>query len=113
MRLDVRCAGAATGLDDVGVEGALDEELDLLRSTDPTRRVLEDADELTAHDLPLRLRIADPAERFEEAVSRVDDLEPYAGGCHEVAFDLLCLSRAEQAVVHEHAGELGPDSTLH
>ncbi len=73
VRLDVRRAGTAAGLDDVGVERALDEELDLARVGVRRRgigagfeheglgRRLERADELAADDLALLLRVAHTA----------------------------------------------------
>ena len=70
VALDVRGAGAAAGLDDVGIERALDEELD--RSPWPglgddlAGRRLEDPDELAADDLALLLRVGDAGERVEE-----------------------------------------------
>ncbi|CAH0327901.1 hypothetical protein SRABI128_06576 [Microbacterium sp. Bi128] len=64
VALDVGRTLAAAGFDDVGVQGALDEELDLL----PVRRCLgndrqfgflEGADEFAADDLAFGLGIAD------------------------------------------------------
>ena len=71
VALDVGGAGAATGLDDVGIERALDQELDALAvragvGDDLARGVLEDADELAADDLALLLRVGDTGERVEE-----------------------------------------------
>ena len=71
VRLDVRRAGAAAGLDDVGVERALHEELDALAvgrgvGDDLAPGGLEDADELAADDLALLLGVGDAGERVEE-----------------------------------------------
>ena len=70
---------AAAGLDDVGVERALHEELDLSAllaglADDLARGLLEHADELASDDLALLLRVGDPGERVEEPVGGVDDL---------------------------------------
>jgi len=113
--LDVRGALAAAGLHDVGVEGALDEELDLILPCgrdDVPSSPLEGPDELPADDLALRLRVGDAGERAEERVGGVDDHEVDPGGGHEVLLHLLGLTLAQQSVVHEHAGELVPDGTL-
>ena len=117
--LDVGGAGAAAGLDDVGVERALHEEADLLAAA--SARVaddlglggLEDPDELAADDLALLLGVADPGERVEEALLGVDDVQVDAGGGHEVALDLLGLALAQQPVVDEDAGEPVADRALH
>ena len=71
---------AAAGLDDVGVERALDEELDGLAvrarvGDDLARGRLEHPDELAADDLALLLRVGHPGQRVEEPVGGVDDLE--------------------------------------
>src|SRR4029079_2367388 len=59
MRLDERSDSvlAAAGLDDVGVQGALDEEAHI---SELSRFFLEDADELLADDLALLLRGGKP-----------------------------------------------------
>ncbi len=77
--LDVGGARAAAGLDDVGVERALDEELDLLAllgrlADDLGLGGLEDPDELAADDLALLLGVGDAGERVEEALGGVDDV---------------------------------------
>lgn len=114
VRLDVRGAGAAAGLDDVRVQGALDQEGDrgAVLLEDLQLGLLEDADELAADDLPLGLRVGDAGERAQEALLRVDDLQLHAGGGDEVLLDLLGLALAHQAVVDVHAGQLGADGLL-
>ncbi|MGY3680318.1 hypothetical protein ACVWXU_003941 [Streptomyces sp. TE33382] len=116
--LDVGGAGAAAGLDDVRVEGALDEEGDILARRAGLRDelglgLLEDADELAADDLPLLLRVGDPGEGVEEALLGVDDLERDARGGDEVLLDLLGLALAHQPVVDVDTGQLGADGLLH
>ena len=118
--LDVGGAGAAAGLDDVGVERALHQERDLV-AVGAADRVgedlglggLEDPDELPADDLALLLGVGDPDERVEELLLRVDDLQVDAGGGHEVALDLLGLALAHQPVVDVDAGEPVADRPLH
>ena len=67
--------------------------------------LLEDADELLADDLPLRLGVVDAGEPREEAIGRVDvderDAEPVAEGLD----DLARLVLAHHPVVDEDAGE--------
>ena len=109
VRLDRRRAGAAAGLDDVGVERALDE---VGRALELARLLLEDADELGADRLALGLGLAQPDEPREEAVLGVDgderDLEVVA----ERGDDLLALVLAHQAVVDEHARQLVADRAV-
>src|SRR3954449_9934667 len=80
VALDVRGPGAATRLDDVGVEGALHEEAHRLALRGRLRhhRVsgpLEGADELPADDLALLLGVAHAVERGEEPLALVHDDE--------------------------------------
>ena len=115
--LDVGRAVAAAGFDDVGVEGALHEELDFLAAgaglfEDLTLGFLEGADELLADDLALALGLGDALERFEEVSGGVDGDQSDAGGGDEVVLDLLDLAFAQQAVVDEHAGELVADGLV-
>ena len=115
VALDVGRALAAAGLDDVGVEGALDEELDrraLGLGDDLPLGRLEHADELAADDLALELGVGDVGEEAEEPLLRVDDLEIDAGGLDEVPLDLLGLPLPQQPVVDEHAGQLVADRPL-
>src|SRR3546814_18033823 len=108
VALDVGRAGAATRLDDVRVERALDEELDLLARgsggiDDAACSRLERADQLAADDLALLLRVGDASESAEELGLRLHHLELHAGGLDEVALDLQGLALPEEPVVDEHA----------
>jgi hypothetical protein len=105
---------AAAGLDDVGVERALHEELDAVRPRRATSRLLlEDADELAADDLALGLGVGDAGEvpRNWSFASTTTRARPRSRD--EVALDLLGLALAQQAVVDEDAGELVADGPLH
>ena len=118
VALDVGRAVAAAGFDDVGVERALHEELDLLAAgaglfEDLALGLLEGADELLADDLALALRLGDACEGVEEVVGGVDGDEADAGRGDEVVLDLLDFALAQQAVVHEHAGELVADGLVY
>ncbi len=109
VRLDVRRPGTAAGLDDVRVERALDQELDVPLGVQLAGGRLEGADELAADDLALLLRVGDAGQRAEELVLRVDDLQPDAGGGDEVLLDLVGLTGALQPVVDVHTGQLVTD----
>ena len=114
--LDGGGAGAAAGLDDVGVERALDEERGGVAGGEATEDAhlggLEGADELAADDLALLLGVVDPGQRVEELVAGVDDVEGGEDGL-EVALDLLGLALAHQPVVDVDAGEPVADGALH
>ena len=118
VALDVGGTLAATRLDDVGIERALDEELDGLAvrvglGDDLARGLFEHPDELAADRLALGLGVGQPGQRVEEPLGRVDDLELDAGRGHEVALDLLRLALAHQAVVDVDAGQPVADGPLH
>ena len=72
---------------------------------------------LRMNSRPMILRFASgsvtPASAPEELVGGVDDHQVHAGRRDEVAFDLFGLTLPEQAVVDEHAGQLGADGALH
>ena len=120
VALDVRRARSAAGLDDVGVQRALDEELDGRRPelTQLLRHhfrdgALEAADELAADDLALALGVGSPRQLAEELVRGVDGEELRAGRGDEVALHLLALAGAQQSVVDEHTGQPVADGALH
>ncbi len=120
VALDVGGAGAPARLDDVGVERALHEELDVVASpkwrlgrNDLGGDLFEGADELGADDLALGLGIGDAFELGEELLRRVDGHQADAGGGHVVALHLLALALAQQSVVDEHARELVAHGTVH
>ena len=108
--LDRRRPGAAAGLDDVGVQRPLHEEV---RVADLRRLLLEDADELGADDLALALGLGDAAQLVQEARLGVDGDERDLEGVAEGGDDLLALVLAHQAVVDEDAGELVADRAVH
>jgi hypothetical protein len=102
--LDRRGVVAAAGLDHVRVEGALDEEVDLIELR---RLLLEDADELLADDLALGLGVVLAGELGEKALLGFDvdqrDAELLEGLDH-----LLGLVHPHQAVVTKDAVSLSP-----
>ena len=97
-------------LDDVGIEGALGQEVDLaeLRGL-----LLEDPDELVADDPPLLLGILDTREAREEPIPSVDHDQPHAEIALERDPQELRLALAHEPVVDEDAGQLVADRAMH
>ena len=93
---------AEAGLDDVGVDGALGQEVHL---ADLLGFLLKDPDELLADDLALVLRLRDAGQLPQEAGLGVhpDEVQVPLG---EGLFHLVALIKAHEAVVHKDAGEL-------
>ena len=90
-------------LQDVGVDGALGEELD---AVELAGLFFKHADELGADDLALAFRLGHAGQLVQEAVHRIHINQI---GVHLIAEDLddlLGLALAQQAVVHMHAHEL-------
>src|SRR5205823_72400 len=107
---DLRLAGAgAGGLDDVGIDRALSEELDAFETL---RLLVEDLDESPADHLALGLGVGDAGEGAEKACLRVDADDPDAEVLREDAHHRLGFAEAQQAVVDEYAGELLPDRAV-
>ena len=74
---------------------------------------LEGADELTADDLTLRLRLGDAGQGGQEALGLVAGDDADAHAARVVVLDLLALARAQQAVIDEEAGQLIADGLVH
>ena len=118
VALNVCGAVATAGLDNVRVQGALDQELDVCAlfarfGNQLALCLFEGADELAADSLTLRLGLGDALESGEETLRLVDgdDLDTH-GGC-VVLLDLFTLALTEQTVVNEEAGELVTNSLVH
>ena len=106
------CAGIAVdgdALDDVRVSGPLSEERHV---RDVRAGVAEDLDELAADDLALAFGFVDARELREESVGGVDVHERHLERAAEELADAFRLVLAEQAVVHEDAGELVADGLV-
>jgi len=112
VRLDGRRrALEADRLDDVRVQGALEEPLDLAAlgarlldvALELGRLLLEHLDERVADDLALGLGVLDALELAEEELGRVDDRQVDAEVLAEHLVDLLGLVQAQDAVV-DHDG---------
>src|SRR5439155_24112796 len=88
VRLDRRCARAAAGLDDVGVQRAL---YQVARPREPRRLLLEHPDELGADRLALGLRSGYAAQLAQEAVLGGDGDERDVEAIAERGDDLLAL----------------------
>ncbi|GBE11626.1 hypothetical protein BMS3Abin12_02215 [bacterium BMS3Abin12] len=111
VRLDhVRLAGGRAGrLDHVRVDRALGEPAHAL---DPRGLLLEDLDEQAADDLALAFRVGHALERIEEAFFGVDAQHAHAHVFREGGHYLVTLVQAQQAVVHEHAGQSPADGPV-
>ena len=100
-------------LDDVGVDRALAEELDVAELLlEVARDVGEHLDELAADALALQLGVGDALRLVEEALLGVDLDEVDAELALEDLLDLLRLVEAHAAVVHEHAREVLADGLV-
>ena len=96
--------------DHVGVEGTLRQEIDL-----PQRCGLafEDLNEGRADPPALFFRVDNPQQRSQERVAGVDGLHVDAQVPLHHVFDPAPLITAEQSVVHEQAGQLTWQRTMH
>ena len=109
--LDLRCdADVSAGLDHVGVERPLDEEVDVAEAVG---LLFEDADELLPDDPPLLLRVGDARQPGEEALLCVDVDERDVEVVAERLDDLLGFVLAQQPVVDEDTRELVADGLVH
>ena len=103
------------GLDDVWVQGTLEEELDLLAvlGGDAGGLALEDVDEGVADDLALLLWVGDALEVAEELGAGVDDGEVDAEAVGEDLLDVGGLVESEDTVVDEDGVESVADGLGH
>lgn len=99
---------AVLRLQNVGIDGALGEETDLVANL--AGLLLEHANELGADNLALGLGLLDVHELIQEAISSVDIDQVRIHLVLEDVDDLFALALAHQAVVHVHADELLADS---
>ena len=118
VALNVCGAVAAAGLDNVRVQGALNQELDVCAlfaslGNQLALCLFEGADELAADSLTLCLGLGDALECGEETLRLVNGDDLNAHGCCVVLLDLFALAFTEQTVVDEEAGELVSDSLVH
>ena len=97
----------AVGLEDVGVDGTLGEEGNLVAHL--AGLLFEHADELGADDLALGLGLGHAVEQGQEAIRGVNVNEVGVELVAEHIDDLLGLALAHEAVVHVHADELLAD----
>ena len=108
VRLDDGAFAAEAAFHDVGVDGALREEID---GANLLCFFFKDADELFADDLALLLRLRYAGEFIVEALASVDadEIELELAVRAEDLADFFHLVLAQQAVVDEYAGELLAD----
>ena len=105
---DSGLAGAA--LHHVGVNGALAQEVHFAQLL---ALRLEDPDELLADDLPFPLRVLHACKLCEEALPGVDPDDVHVKLFFEDPLYHVPLVLAQQAVVHENAGQVLADGLVH
>ena len=91
----------------VGVDGALGEEINLVAHL--AGLLLEHADELAADDLALGLGLVHVGQKVQEAVGGIHVHQVRVHLVLEHVDDLLGLALAHKPVVHVHAHEVLPD----
>src|SRR5262245_21077462 len=111
VRLNLGGDLVARGLafDDVWVECALREEIDLAQLVG---LFLEEVNKFFADALPLVLRVGDAFQPAKESLRSVYVLKVHFEVMLEHLYDLLRLVAPEQAIVHEDAGELIADGLV-
>ena len=102
VRFDDRAAFDLAGFDDVRVNRALREKIDI---ADLGRLVRKHRDKLSADDLALFFRLAHARHPVEEALARVDRDQMHRKLSGKNFFNLLRLVLAHEAVIHVHAGQ--------
>ena len=107
VRFDHAFLGVA--LDDVGVDGALKEEVHFAEFG---RFFLEDADEFLADDLAFLFGVVDARQLSQETFPGVDHDEVHLEGLLEDLLDGFRLVLAHEAVVDEDAGQLVADGAV-
>ena len=107
---DVGFAGLRTRrFDHVGINGALRQPLGIPQLG---RLFLEDFDEQPADDLALLFGVGHAGQRGQKPRFSVHPDHPHAEMLTERDHDLITLVQAQQASVHEHAGELVADGPV-
>ena len=101
-----------SAFDDVGVDGALHQ---VVHGSDLLGFLFKYPDEFFSDDLTLLLRLLHAGQGFVEAVAgiHVDEVQVVVSGRSEDLIHGLTLVLPQQAVVHEHAGELLADGFGH
>ena len=100
----------AGALDDVGIEGALGQEVDVVQRC---RFDFEDLDEGGADPAPLLLRIDHPLQRAEELVASVDGPKVDAEMTRHHLLDPPPFVATQQTVVDQQAGQLPRNGSMH
>lgn len=108
VEFDVGAVAAVSvpGLDDIGIEGALGEEVG---AVDFVGGLFEDLDEPMPDAFSLDLRLIDPGEIIKEGFGGIDDAEVDFEMVTEGVFDEIAFFVAEESVIDEDAGELVAD----
>ena len=92
--------------DDVGINGALDQKIDM---ADLLALFFKNPDEFLADDLALALRFGDAFQCAQEFVSGIDGDEFSTQTFPKCRSDLRTFIRAQETRIHEHADQLIPD----
>ena len=103
VTLDDGALAAQTGLHHVGIDGALGKEV---HSADLLGLLLKHADEFLADDLALALRLGDAGQLGQKARAGVDTANVHVELVLHHLLHLIALVLAQQAVIHEDAGQL-------
>ena len=111
MAFDRGCM-SASGLDHIGVQGALHEKLTAV-TTEFSGLRFEHPDEALADDLAFALRIGDVIERGKETITSLDVDEFHSEMGPESGIDLVALTGAHQTGVDVDADQLITDRSMY
>ena len=117
VALNDRGARTATAFDNIGVEGALNQELHLTTCDVGLFHhlcggLLKAADEFTADNFAFLFRVVHSRECSHKLISNIKRDQSHTGRRHKVFLHLAALALAEQPVVHKHTGELVTDGLV-
>jgi hypothetical protein len=99
------------GLDDIGIQGPLDEEASVVQLV--AGNLFEDPDEGLADDLALGLGVRNAGQLLEEAIGRFDVDQIHLQVAPEGVLYLLRLTLPQKPVVDEDAGQLISHRSVH
>ena len=111
MRLD-RLRGLRAAFDDISIQRALCQPLDVLAHDELLDFLIERIDEFVADDLALLFRIADAGQLAQETVFGIDLCQVDLHVLAEHLNDALGLAFAQQTMIDEHAVQLRADGLM-
>ena len=109
VALDDGGVGTLAAFDDIGIDGTLGK---IVQLAEGSGFFLKDFNKVTADDVPFFFRLRNALQIRKEAVGCVGTDEPYREEMTENMADLIALSLAQEAVIHEHAGETLSDGFI-